>query len=342
MELSLRRLQMLMELRRRGTVTAVGAAMHYSPSAISQQLAQLERETGAKLVRRHGRGLLLTDLGTLLAAHAEEILASVDRAMLALEDARDGLTASLTVGVWASVASGLIPPALRALAQSHPGIGVATFELAPEQTAERVRDGSLDLSFVIDYPSYPMQRDRSIQHELVAHEQLHAAVPAHWEHPAAYTLAAMAELPWILAGPASHFGTAVRLLCREAGFEPTIKHSVEEQSTALSMVAGGLGVTMVSDLGLSWLPAGVDVVPIEPFIHRMVYLAHRFTAVPRRSVGAVIDAVRAASAAQGLLPQGPTVTTGPPPTTGSPPTTGPPPTPKPTSRTPPSGSSAAS
>src|SRR5215467_8207150 len=107
MELSLHRLRMLRELRRRGTVTAAAASLHYTASAVSQQLAQLERDVGAKLFERLGRRVLLTE-------HAEEILGSVERATLALEEAQGTMSARLTAGVWASVASGLLPTALTA------------------------------------------------------------------------------------------------------------------------------------------------------------------------------------------------------------------------------------
>ena len=116
MELSLRRLRMLRELHRRGTVTAAAAALHYSPSAVSQQLAQLEREVGVQLIEKLGRRVRLTELGLLLNEHAEEILASAERATVALESAQGGVSARLEAGVWASVASGLLPEALAALA----------------------------------------------------------------------------------------------------------------------------------------------------------------------------------------------------------------------------------
>ncbi len=120
MELSLRRLRMLRELHRRGTVTAAAAALHYTTSAVSQQLALLERDVGATLFVRHGRRVQLTDAGLVLAEHAEEILRSVERATTALERTQDGVTARLLGGVWASVASSLLPKALTLLAVEHP------------------------------------------------------------------------------------------------------------------------------------------------------------------------------------------------------------------------------
>lgn len=202
MDLSLRRLRMLRELHRRGTVTAVAEALHYSPSGISQQLAQLERDVGVVLVERFGRRIRLTELGLLLAEHAEDILASVDRASMALEQAQGGVSARLTAGVWASVASGLVTPALGALAKAYPGLEVRTVELAPESTAEAVMDGSLDFSFVIDYMNYPLVWDPTLVREVIAVERLYAAVPAGSIPGTTVALLDLSEHPWILVVPA--------------------------------------------------------------------------------------------------------------------------------------------
>ena len=300
MELSLQRLRMLRELHRRGTVTAAAAALHYTASAVSQQLAQLERDVGARLFERLGRRVQLTELGLVLTEHAEEIIGSVERATLALEEAQEGVSVRLTAGVWASVASGLLPAALTALAADHPGIQVRTRELAPEDTEGAVRDGALDFSFVIDYSNYPMSWDPALARVVIAVERLHAAVPAGAVPSATLSLPGLAEHPWILAGPRSHFGRAVRIACQRNGFEPKINHEVGEQATALAMVAAGLGVTLVSDLGLSLCPPGVDIVSLTEPVMRTVSIAYRMKAARRPSLELVIEAVRAAAAEKGL------------------------------------------
>ena len=300
MELSLRRLQMLRELHRRGTVTAAAAALHYSPSGVSQQLAQLEREVGVPLIERFGRRIQLTDLGMVLLEHAEEILAAAERATTALEQAQEGITAKLSVGVWASVAAGLMPRALTALAKNHPGIHVHSTELAPEASAEAVRDGSLDAAFVIDYSDYRMDWPPGLTRTVVAVERMHAAVPSASIPAETVSLVQLAEHPWILAGPHSHFGAAVRIACHQQGFDPRIAHTVEEQPTALAMVAGGLGVTLVSDLALALLPAGVDIIALDAPVMRTISIAHRASSGPRRSMDLFIDAVRATAAEQGI------------------------------------------
>lgn len=304
MELSLHRLRMLRELHRKGTVTAAAGALHYTASAVSQQLAQLERDVGARLLERVGRRVQLTELGVLLAEHAEEILASVERASMALEEAQEAATVRLTAGVFATVAAGLLPKALSTLAGRHPGIHLNTRQLAPEACASAVRDGDLDLAFVIDYADAPMPQLAGLLGARIAVERLHVAVPEGTLGEGPVALSDLAEHPWILSSPRSHFGTAVRAACLRAGFELRLAHEVEEQSTAMSMVAGGMGITLVSDLGLTLRPPGMDALALTTPITRTVSIVHRSTALRRPALNMVIDVVRSAAGELGLSAAG--------------------------------------
>lgn len=300
MELSLHRLRMLRELHRKGTVTAAAAALHYTASAVSQQLAQLERDVGARLFERLGRRVQLTELGLLLAEHAEEILDAVERASLALEEAQEAATVKLTVGVFATVAAGLLPRALQTLSGRHPGIHLRTRQLPPEACAAAVRDGELDLAFVIGYADAPMSWDSTLLGTEIAVERLHVAAPAGTLGPGPVALSDLAEHPWILTSPKSHFGTAVRAACLRSGFNLSITHEVEEQSTAMSMVAGGLGITIVSDLGLTLRPPGMDALALTSPITRTVSVVYRSTALRRPALTMVIDVFRSAAAELGI------------------------------------------
>ena len=177
MELSLRRLRMLHEFARRGTITDTAAALHYTPSAVSQQLGALQREVGLELLEQVGRRLQLTDIGRTLAKHAAEVLAAEERARIAVERTQEALVADLRVGVLATIAASLVPPTLAMLSQRHPGLDVRTREVIPEDALAAVRDGDLDLAFVLDYPDAPMSWELSLDTTVVAVEQLHLVVP---------------------------------------------------------------------------------------------------------------------------------------------------------------------
>lgn len=302
MGISLHRLKLLRELSHRGTVTAVAEALHYTTSAVSQQLALLERETGTRLLERRGRRVVLTEAGRVLAEHAESILAEVERAGLALESMRERRTVTLVAGVWASVAAGLLPIGLAKLAERAPEITVRSVELLPEDTAGAVRDGTLDLSFIIDYSNYPMPRTPQLSRIPIAVERMHVAVRETPGMPESIELAALATRPWILADRRSHFGRASRLACREAGFDPEVRHLVGEQSTALALVAADHGVTLVSDLATALLPAGVALIPLADPFARTVSIAYRTRDRERRPLHDFIAAMTEASADLGLEP----------------------------------------
>ncbi|MGX1855981.1 LysR substrate-binding domain-containing protein [Dietzia sp. NPDC055340] len=300
MEPSLHRLRLLHELERRGTVTAVASALDYTVSAVSQQLSLLEREAGTPLFERRGRGLVLTEAGLVLAGHARTILAAVEDAGHAMESAREGGATTLTAGVWASVATALLPAGLRVLGRDHPQISVRTRELAPEDTTGAVRDGSLDLSFVLDYSSYPMARVPDLARLPVAVESLRAVVPRGSIPAGEVSLTDLAGAPWVIAHPRSHFGRAVRIACREAGFDPEVRHEAGEQSTALALVAAGLGVTIASDLGLVTTPEGVDVLPLVESPTRTVSVTFRERDTRRLQLRAFVDAFAEAADLMGL------------------------------------------
>src|SRR5699024_3584270 len=157
-----------------------------------------------------------------------------------------------------------------------------------------------DCSFVIDYMNYPLAWDPALIREEIAVERLYAAVPAGSIPATTVALRDLSEHPWILAGFRSDLGKAVLLACRQQGFDPQIMHRVEEQSTALAMVAGGLGVSLVSDLALDSVPQGVSIVALDQPVMRTVSIARRRATGARSALDLVIAAVRTAAAEKGL------------------------------------------
>lgn len=303
MELSLRRLRMLHEFARRGSVTETATALHYTPSAVSQQLDALEREVGLELLEQVGRRVQLTDAGRLLAEHAGHILAAEQQARIALERKQDTLTANLRVGVLATIAASLVPPALTLLSRRHPGVVVRTREVTPEDALASVRHGDLDLAFVLDYPAAPTSWDLDLESSVVGVEQLHLVAPAGtFDDDGPVPLAGLADCSWVASGGNTDFGRALLAVCRNAGFEPRIAHQVDEQATAMAMVAGGLGVTLVADLGLALRPEGVDIRPLQEPILRRVVLVRRAATRDRPSESAFVRSVLDAAESLGLEP----------------------------------------
>jgi DNA-binding transcriptional LysR family regulator len=305
MELSLRRLRTLREVARRGGVNAAAATLHFSPSAVSQQLEALAVEVGAPVLERVGRGVRVTEVGRVLVEHAEVLLAAERAACAAVEEARHSLSAHLTVGVFAAAAAGLLPAVIDDLAGRHPGIALDSTDADPEDVVADVRHGHLDLALLLDYPDAPEPWKPDLAVVPLGQDRIHLAAPAGTRFGPGVDLGALADENWIISGPDTYWGRAVRTACRAAGFEPRIRHRVDSSATALTMVAAGLGVTLVSDLGRIFCPSrGVVVVPLARPLARTIVVAHLPHTRDRPSARAVLDAFARAAASQGLAPVG--------------------------------------
>ena len=305
MDLVLRRLRTLQEVAQHGGVNAAAAALHYSPSAISQQMAALEEEVGAPVMIRSGRGVALTHVGRVLLGHAQILLDAERQACSAVEEARDSVEVELTVGVFCTVAASLVPLVVRDLAERHPQLRVKTRETDPDEATLQLRHGHLDLAFLIDYPDAAEAWRSGIVITPVGFDALHVAAPSGWFDEPVIDLADLADQSWIMAGPENYYGRALHSACRRAGFDPHIAHQVKEQPTALAMVAAGLGVTMMSDLGRSFLPAqGVSTHRLREPVRRQILVGYDEPVRARPAVSAFIGSVLRSASAVGLTKSG--------------------------------------
>ncbi len=285
MELNLRRLRIFREVAHHGGVNRAADEMGYSPSGVSQQMSALEQDIGAPVLERKGRGIVLTEVGRVLLTHAEILLAAERDAQTAVEDLRGTLAVELTVGVFSTVAAGLMPGIVEDLSLSSPEIHVRTREIDPDDAGLELRHGHLDLAFLIDYPDATEPWGAGITTVPATRDELHLAAPAGQFPPGKIRLADLADQDWVISGPRTYYGRAVRSACRQAGFEIRIVHEVDEQATALSMVGAGLGITLVSDTGRVFLPSsGVDVHDLTRPLRRQLLLAHAEAPTTRPAV----------------------------------------------------------
>lgn len=297
MELSLHRLRMLQAVARHGSVTAAARALHYSPSAISQQLAALEEGVGAPVLERIGRGVRLTLVGRVLAEHAEVLLAAEQEACAAVEQVRQSDAAELTVGVFATVAAGLLPTVMAELAEHHPQLHLRTREVDPDQAVIDLRQGQLDLAFLVDYPDAPVTWPTNLRIVPLLLDPLYLAARA-GQFPASgvVDLADLADHDWIISGPHTSYGRAVIAACQRAGFELRTAHEVDEQATALAMVDAGIGITLMSELGSrAFQPRNVERIALSSPINRRVLLAHHQAAAHRPALQAAIASITRAA-----------------------------------------------
>lgn len=179
--LDVRRLRLLRELDRRGTIAAVAEALAFSPSAVSQQLAVLEREAGLPLLERTGRRVRLTPAGETLVRHADAVLERLERAGAELAEARGGLAGALRIGAFPTAARAIVPAALTALARRHPGLEPRVSETDPAAVAHALRAGDLDVALVHAYDLVPTPREPGIDTEPLYREAMYLAAPAAWD-----------------------------------------------------------------------------------------------------------------------------------------------------------------
>src|SRR3954471_3082371 len=164
--LDVRRLRFLVELSHRETIAAVADAVHMSPSGISQQLALLEREAGAVLLERVGRGVRLTDAGHRLAERGEEILAALDLAQAELRSGEEPPRGTCRVAAFGSAARALVP-ALLDCQRRHKGLRVELVESEPEVAVPALLSGGFDLVVSEEYPGADPTPPRRVDREVL-------------------------------------------------------------------------------------------------------------------------------------------------------------------------------
>ncbi|WP_194396674.1 LysR family transcriptional regulator [Microbacterium atlanticum] len=291
----LRRLRLLHELSLRGTLAAVAAALSYSPSTISQQLAQLEKEAGVPLLAPEGRRVRLTEHGEVLAAHAARALDLDERARGELESLHPGL-APVRVAVMQTAALTIVPAALALLADRAGHLRIELVEMPPEQGLFELAARSVDLVIAEQYPGHTRPLAEGIDRESLGTDPVRVAVPA--GDPAA-SLAELRDRVWVME-PA---GTAARLWavqqCRAVGFEPDIRFELADLSAHARLIAAGQAVGVLPDLLWGGAPAPVSSVELPGRPAREIFLAQRASSQGRAGITEVRGALRDAFPAQG-------------------------------------------
>ncbi|MGW0808460.1 LysR family transcriptional regulator [Nonomuraea sp. NPDC002799] len=298
--LDLNRLKALHAVHTYGSVGAAADALMVTPSAVSQQIAKLERETGARLVERNGRGIRLTDAAGLLAEHAERILALVETAEADFEALRGEVVGRLNVASFATATRGLMPGALAALRKLHPDLWIQLNEREPERVLRDVARGELDLGVIQDWHNRPTAMPEGLSRATLLDDVADVAVPA--GHPLAgrkeLELAELSGDRWISSSPGTVCHDWLVFTLRNASLEPVIACMADEYPTQLALVAAGLGCAIVPRLGRDCVPEGVRLVPLRPRQTRRIYAVWRTDAARRPAIRALVEALAESSRKQ--------------------------------------------
>jgi molybdate transport repressor ModE-like protein len=250
--LDVRRLQTLQAVAREGSLTAAARSLGYTQPAVSHHIARLEEEVGTAVLTRLGRGVRLTDAGRALVEHADAVLA---RLAAAEEDvaAIAGLRAGrVRLAAFPSASATLMAGALSGLHARHPGVEVVFAEAEPQDALPRLRAGDLDLVVGFSYRAVGSGDGRDLEALPLLRDPSLAVLPP--DHPLAAAdgpleLAALGGDTWI-AG-CERCRVHLLHLARDAGFEPPIAYATDDYVTVQSLVAGGLGVTLLPSLALA-------------------------------------------------------------------------------------------
>lgn len=296
--LDIRKMVLLRDLARLGTIAAVAAAQFCTPSAVSQQLSALEREAGVQLVRRNGRGVALTAAGADLAERTNGVLALLEQAAVALASARTELSGELKIGAFPTAVRTLLPSALVELGAAYPRLELHVTELDPAQVPDALRAGLLDVALVHEYDYVPAQPDAALMTTPLLTEPVYLASAAGLALSAgagdADPILAGRDQPWIVGSPDTLCHLMAVRLCQAAGFTPRIRHYADNFAAVLTLVAAGQGVAVVPELALADCPDGVALAVLRA--QRRTFIACRRGAEKNPANVACEAALRAAAA----------------------------------------------
>ncbi|MBO0611162.1 LysR family transcriptional regulator [Myceligenerans salitolerans] len=293
------RLHLLRQLHQLGTVRAVAEALHLSPSSVSQQLATLEKESGAHLLERAGRRVRLTPVGLELARHATEILDHIESVEAEIAGLHSEPTGTVRVAAFTSVLHTILIPAVRRLRATHPRIAVVLTEAEPSEALPALRRGEVDLAVSGDFEDSPEPSDPDLVRTSLTRDDVVLVlgedvtvpgVPAPGHGADAVRLPALADATWAFEKPGAHLADLAERLCLRAGFRPRIAARCMSHGSLLRYVEAGLAVTLLPRLAVDQRYA-VRILPFADPLERDIHLMGRRAAMSRVAVREVADAI---------------------------------------------------
>lgn len=281
--LNVHRMRILREVAERGGIAAAAESLYMSPSAVSQQMAVLEREAGTALLERRGRGVRLTAAGEALVAHTERVLAVLEEAQSDLADISASVAGTLNTCGFPTAARALLVPALALLSRRHPRLRLRMSDLEPEESIPLLKRGEVDLIISYGYDRLPEKDDPSIERLLLMTEPHNIALPS--SHPQAahggpVRMADLADEQWVVGRDGSPFMDVMLRIANEAGFSARVDLHSNDYQVILAAVEAGLGVALIPPLARFTTYPGVVFRSVAD-----VDINRRIVAVIRRGSG---------------------------------------------------------
>ncbi|GAA2433981.1 LysR family transcriptional regulator [Streptomyces lavendulocolor] len=296
-EWDVKKLHVLRTLRDRGTVTATAEALLMTPSAVSQQLTNLSKQLGVRLLEAHGRRVRLTDAAHLVLRHAEAVFAQLERADAELTGYRRGDAGEVRVGAFSTAVPALVVPAVLRLRAAHPGLEVRVREAEAAEAYELLSAGQVDLALSLAAHA-PTARDPRFSRVPLLADPLDVALPAGHALAGApgLRLADLSGERWIFGG-SGPWSEITRAACEAAGFVPEQAHSAAGWTAILAMVEAGMGIALVPRMAAAERASGVVMRVLEADQpRRHVVAAVRRGAETAPAVARLLAALREAAA----------------------------------------------
>ncbi|HEY7596786.1 MAG TPA: LysR substrate-binding domain-containing protein [Actinophytocola sp.] len=261
--LDVHRLRLLRELSRQGTIAAAARVCSLTPSAVSQQLAVLEREAGTPLYFRDGRRLVLTEAARVLVEHTEHVLAELERARASVAALTSTVRGVLRLAAFPTAARVLAADAIARCRAAHPDLRVRLSEQETADAVESLRGGRIDVALVYEYSLLPAVREPAVETEPLLTEPLLLALPPGLAAGAGpLELASLADQPWIAASQDDALHQMLARACAAAGFAPRLDFTSSDYTVIFALVRAGLGVSIVPRLALESMSADVALRPV--------------------------------------------------------------------------------
>jgi DNA-binding transcriptional LysR family regulator len=282
------RLQLLREISRRGSIKAAAEAMEITPSAVSQQLAILEREAGVQLLEKSGRRVRLTEAAQRLVRHADTITGAIAAAEADLASMQQAVTGTLRVSAFPTAARAVMPPVMTALSRLHPELRVTLRDLEADESLTALQNDEIDIAIVDDYGDGSRVTDPGLEVCEFMRDLIYLATatetPGKGRPSATGAVSPTQRTPpagearleefrnafWIMDTDNSHLSRVVLQACRRLGFEPHIRSSCRDFSVIIALVEAGLGVGVLPGLALLDRPVRAQVRPIAPPLARRI------------------------------------------------------------------------
>ena len=295
--MDVRRLRLLRELADRGTIAATAQACSLTPSAVSQQLAVLQREAGAPLLIRDGRRVILTEAARVLVARTERILAELEAARADIAALEGGVGGVVRLGAFPTAASTLVPAAIAACRAQHPDLQVMLQEWETDEGITALKAGDVDVLVLYEYNLLTDVAEAGIELTPLITESLLAAVPEALPLPAGQlSLNVFRDQPWIAPRSDTALRTTLERACGMAGFAPRFDYTSDDYTVILSLVRAGLGVTLLPQLAIDRLSADVRVHSVTgPALSRKVSAAVRAGSAPAPAIASLLTSLRDAA-----------------------------------------------